>query len=543
MGAEVKMVRRNVIAALGVATALAVAGCGGGGSTSSKTTGLTKSIYTAGTPGGTPVHGGTVTIARPEAPESMDPLTVGPPGESDLEVAIFDQLTESFAPSEEPQPALAQSWSTSTDGKTITFHIRSGVQFSNGEPLTAEDVLYSLNRLTLPNASDHFLSTLWEKVSSPAPLTVVVQLKKPTPAFVDDVSYVGASIVPKRLIEHEGQKAFAVHPVGSGPFEISSANPGNTTVTMVRNPHYWRPGLPYLEKLVWNQVTEANSRVLAVRSGAATIATDAAFSQVATLRSTPGVRLLVEPLSGSAEEIFNDAAHPFNEVNVRRAIAYATPVSSIIKSVYGGLGLPSNDVFGNMVKYWDPHAPYFPYDIAKAKELLKGTSVPNGFNMTILIPAGEPELALTAAIEQNAWSQIGVHAKIETLQPSSAFSNYFAGKYQFFIEPPEGSVIETHFPDSPSLQAEDYPDSGTKSSGSNYNSPKATELIRKAVTTQSESEREKLFGEIQELVNFKEAGYLSIAFLPKLTLVSDKLRGFEVPPTGYYRMERAWLEN
>jgi peptide/nickel transport system substrate-binding protein len=541
MGAEVMMVRRNVIAALGVATALAVAGCGGG-SSSSKTTGLTKSIYTGGTPGGTPVHGGTLTIARPEAPESLDPLTVGPPGESDMEIAIFDQLTESFAPTEEPQPALAQSWSASADGKVITFHIRPGVRFSNGEPLTAEDVVYSLDRLTLPNASDHFLSTLWEKVGSPAPLTVVVQLKKPTPAFVDDLSYVATSIVPKHLIEREGQKAFTVHPVGTGPFEVSSATPGNTTVTMVRNPHYWRPGLPYLEKLVWNQVTEANARALAVRSGAATVATDVAFSQAASLRSTPGVRLLVEPLSGSAEEIFNDAFHPLNEVNVRRAIAYATPVNSIIKSVYGGLGMPSNDVFGNGVKYWSSHAPYFPYDIAKAKELLKQSSVPNGFNMTIMIPAGEPEIALTASIEQNAWAQIGIHAKIETLQPSSAFANFFAGKYQFFIEPPEGSVIETYLPDSPSLEAEDYPDSGTKSSASNYNSPKATELIRKAVTTQSESEREKLFSEIQELVNFKEAGYLSIAFLPKLTLVGDKLRGFEVPPTGYYRMERAWLE-
>jgi ABC-type transport system substrate-binding protein len=162
--------------------------------------------------------------------------------------------------------------------------------------------------------------------------------------------------------------------------------------------------------------------------------------------------------------------------------------------------------------------------------------------MTIIVPNSEPELALTASIEQSAWAQIGIHANIETLQATSAFSDWFAEKYQYFIEPPEGSVIETYAPDSPSLEAEDFPDSGTHSSFSNYNDPEVTEKIRRAVTSQSEAERAQLFAEVQADVNFKDAGYISIAFLPKLTVVSEKLRGFEVPPTGYYRMQYAWLQ-
>jgi peptide/nickel transport system substrate-binding protein len=537
--------RPRLLAILCIGVALACAGCGGSSNSGGGAFSLNAkaSFYTGGTPGGTPVRGGTVVIDRSEAPSTLDPVESGLPGEILPVLSVFDQLTETFPGSDkEPQPGLAQSWTISPSGLLVTLHIRPGVKFSNGEPLTGEDVVYSLERLSLPTASAHFLTTFWSKVSLAGPMTVQIQLKKPTPSLLDDLSYVPTSIVPKKVVEREGQKQFALHPIGTGPFMIKSVTSSYSTIMMVANPHYWRAGQPYLERVIWNQVPEGNARVLAVRSGAATIATGIPFSQAGSLRSTPSARLLIEPLSGSAEEIVNNASSPLNEVNVRRALAYAIPRQQIIKSVYGGLGLPSNDVLGDDVKYWDPRVPTFPYDIAKAKELLKQSSVPHGFNMTITLPSGAPELALTAAIQQSAWAQIGVHVKIESLEPTSALNNFFTGKYQLYLYTPEDSVVETYAPDEVSLLDEDYPDSGNHSGDSYYNSPHVTELLRKAVTTTNEAEQGKLFGEIQYLVNFKEAGYFSVAFVPALTLVSPSLRGFEVPPTGYFRLEKAWLQ-
>lgn len=528
-----------------MSAALALAGCGGSTVTGAGVDGgqhSEASFYTGGTPGGTPVRGGTVVIDRPEAPTSLDPLEAGLPGETVMALAVFDQLAETFPGSDkEPQPALARSWSVSPDGLTVTLHIREGVEFSDGEPLTGEDVVYSLDRLASPAAITHYLSALWTKVTLAGPMTVVIHLKKPTPALIDDLSISSNSIVPKKLIEREGQKQFARHPIGTGPFMVTSTTPGNTTVKMVRNPHYWRHGEPYLDGLVWNQVAEANARMLAVRSGAATVATNLPFSQATSLKQTPGVRLLVQPFSGSLWEIVNNAVHPFNEINVRRALAYATPREAIIKSVYSGLGEPSNNVFGSQVKYWDPSVPAFPYDIAKAKELLRRSSVPNGFDMTILIPNSEPELALIASIEQSSWAKIGVHVKVESLDVTSAISRWLTQKYQVFIPTTETSIVESPGPDQPALECEDFIDGGIRSCFSNYNSPKAIALVRRAITSQSESERKKLFGELQYLVNFTEAGHLSIAFIPRLTLVAPSLRGFSVPPTGYFRMEQAWL--
>jgi peptide/nickel transport system substrate-binding protein len=534
---------RRLLAIVCAGAALACAGCGGSGTDASLSVGSKASFYTGGTPGGTPVHGGTIVIDRSEAPNTLDPVESGLPGEILPVLSIFDQLTETFPGADkEPQPGLAQSWTVSPNGLLVTLHIRPGVKFSNGEPLTGEDVLYSLHRLSLPNASAHFLTTFWSGVSLTGPMTVQIHLKKRTPSLLDDLSYVPTSIVPKKVVEREGQKKFALHPIGTGPFMIESVSPSFNTITMVRNPHYWRAGQPYLDRVVWNQVPEGNARVLAVSSGAATVATGIPFSQTPSLRHSPGVKLLIEPLSGSAEEIVNNASRPLNEVNVRRALAYAIPREQIIKSVYGGLGVSSNDVLGNQVQYWDPHVPTFPYDIAKAKELLKHSSVPHGFNLTMTLPGGAPEIALTAAIQQSAWAKIGVHAKIEALEPTASLNNLFTGKYQLYLYTPEDSVVETYAPDEVSLLDEDYPDSGNSAGDSYYNSPQVIELLRKAVTTPNAAERSKLFGEVQYLVNYEDAAYLSVAFVPSLTLVSPSLRGFEVPPTGYFRLERAWLQ-
>ncbi len=539
--------RRWALAALAALAIPVVAGCGGSSATnSSGNPGLSNaqsSIYTPATPGGTPVRGGTAVIDRAEAPESFDPVNAGPPGETVMDLAIFDQLAETFpGANKEPQPGLAKSWTVSKNGLSVVFQIRPGVEFSNGEPLTGEDVVFSLKRLEEPEAVSHFASTLWKRVVLIGPMTVEVQLKKPSPGLIGDLSQSNTSIMPKKVFQKEGEKAFALHPIGTGPFIVTGTTPGNTTVTMARNPHYWRHGRPYLDRLVWNQVPEANSRVLAVRSGAATIATGTPFSQAASLKKTPGVRLLVRPFSGSAWEIVNNGVAPLNEVNVRRALAYATPREEIIKSVYHGLAEMPNNVFGNQLKDWDPSVPTFRYDIAEARRLLKHSSVPNGFDVTIVIPTGEPEVALTAAIEQSAWAQIGVHVKIEALQPSSAINKWFNLKYQIVMPPPEFSVVENPGPDQAALECEDYVDSGINACESNYHSPKAIALIRKATTEQNSSVRRKLFGQIQRLVNFEEAGYLSIAFVPTLTLVSDSLRGFDNPPTGYFRMEQAWLQ-
>jgi peptide/nickel transport system substrate-binding protein len=530
--------RRYGLALIGGVLLTVVTGCGSSSNTTpTSSSGSHASFYTGGTPGGTPVRGGRIVIDQAEVPTTMDPLASVVTGNNDAILQVSEGLVQTVPGSKEVQPDLATSWTLSSDEKTYTFHIREGVKFSSGEPLTGEDVVYSIERWKLPISS--YGSILWphvKRVYLSGPMTVELQLKQPFPSIVQDLAFAPLAIVSKKAVESEGEKAFALHPVGTGPFVLKNSTPGYTTMDMVRNPHYWRAGQPYVDELVYNQVLEANARILAVRSGAATIGLSAPFSQVASLKSTPGVKLLIEELSSSSCAFFNDAQAPFNEVNVRKALNYATPSEQIIKTVFKGLGTPSNDFPTNQFKYYDSTVPSFSYDIAKAKALLKDSKVPNGFSTSILIYGGEPNSTLIASILQSAWAQIGVHLSIQSAEPTTFESNLTKGNYQIALYTPELIVPENYVPDLDSFYY-----TGDPGTGSYFKSPRVTPLVEKATATPNETVRAKLFAEVQRIANWEEAAFLNIAYVPQLNLVSNSLRGFTYQPNSYYHMGEAWL--
>lgn len=530
------------LAAVCIAAALAAAGCGGSSSNNSKLAASGKaSFYTAGTPGGTPVHGGTVVIDGPNVPSTFNPYVGASPAQDEI-YQIEDQLFEPMPMPGNPsqvklEPALLSSWSVSSNGLLYTFHVRPGVRFSNGEPLTGEDVLYSLKKIESPTNSAVTDTKPWKKISLVGPMTVQLQLSKPQSALPELLAVYQASIVPKRLYEREGGTAFGLHPIGTGPFVLKSATPGFTTVREVRNPHYWRNnGQPYVNELVWDQVESPNSRVLAVRSGSATVALDIPYSQVASLKAIAGVRMLVAPEWGASINVFNRAKAPFNEPDVTKALLYATPREEILKTVYKGVGEPANSIWGKL-KYWDSKVPLYPYDLAKAKELLKHSSVPNGFNMTISYMSGETEGELVSSILQSAWAKIGVHAKVQSLPSATLYSDFFSGKTQFVVFPPEEGFSNVFSPYYISF----YMDN----SEPGWAPPLRSEAIAKleqARNSTSEAEQEKLYGELQYDTYFKEPVAQSIVTLASLNLVSNSLHGFQMLPDTYMRMEQAWLQ-
>jgi peptide/nickel transport system substrate-binding protein len=274
-----------------------------------------------------------------------------------------------------------------------------------------------------------------------------------------------------------------------------------------------------------------------VRSGSADVGAAIPYGQAASLKATTGVKMLVGPEWGASYNWFNRAKAPFNEVNVRRALMYATPREEIIKAVYKGLGEPANSPWGQL-KYWDSKVPYYPYDLAKAKELLKDSSVPNGFNMVIEVTGGETEGELLASILQSSWARIGVHASIHSLSSASLTSNFFSGKYSFTVWPPQAGYSLVFDPDA-AVQvyfATTEPGFGPPAS--------AAFLAKagKASLSESESERAALFSELQYDAYQKEALFMPVVNLVSLNLVSDSVRGFQVMPNTLIRMEQVWLQ-
>jgi peptide/nickel transport system substrate-binding protein len=544
LATNLKSMSRCVLAALGVIGGLAIAGCGGSGGSGAGDAGNGKggsqaSFYTGWPLGGTPVRGGRVVIDGPEVPTtfipSRDPQAINTVSQ------VYDELFE-LVPGKtagaQPvvEPALASSWTVSPNHLTYTFHIRPGVHFSNGQPLTGEDVVFSLKQAVEPLSLAHSFTTAWKKISLTGPMTVQVQLSRPQLPLIETLDYYGFGIVCKKAYEQEGAKQYAQHPVGTGPFMVQSTAPGFTTINMVRNPHYWRSGEPYLNEVVFKQVESDNARILAVRSGAATIAQQIPYAQAASLRGTSGVKMLIGPVWGASYNSFNRAKPPYNEVNVRRALMYATPREQIIKSVYKGLGTPANTLWGRL-KYWDPKVPLYPYDLTKAKELLKHSSVPNGFSVTLGVAAGESEGELFASILQSSWAQIGVHVTIQTLPSATLYANFFAGKYDFDVFSPEQGFDVYFNPDGIAL----YFDTTEPGFG-----PPASALfvkrLHEASTASNDATRAKLFAKLQYQGYWEEALFMPVVNLVSLNLVSESLRGFQELPSSTLRMEQVWLQ-
>jgi peptide/nickel transport system substrate-binding protein len=534
--------RLGALLMAGLASLILVAGCGSSSTTSPSSSNgggsSSASFYTGWPTGGTPVRGGTLTVAEAEATNTLNPYegTTGqqPTGQ------IFDELVELLpGKGSEPklEPGLATSWTISPNHLVYTFHLREGVHFSNGETVTGEDVAFSLKQTLLPTSPGQSLTTDWKRVSLAGPMTVQIELVKPQVTLLENLDTFFFAIVPKAVYQREGAKAFGLHPIGTGPFMIAHVSPGFAEIALKRNPHYWRSGEPYLNEIVFKLVESDNSRVLAVRSGAAQLGASIPYAQAASLRATPGVKMLIGPEWGASYNWFNRAKAPFNEIDVRRALMYATPREEIIKSVYKGLGTPANSPWGRL-RYWDSKVPYYPYDLAKAKELLKASSVPHGFNMTIEVTGGETGGQLLASILQSSWARIGVHASIDSLSSAALSSNFFSGKYNFTVWPPLAGYSLVFDPDA---AAKVY----FTTSESGFGPPASKEFVamtEKASTATDEAERARLFGEMQYDAYQKEALFMPVVDLVSLNLVGDSVRGLEVLPNTFIRMEQVWLQ-
>ncbi|MEZ4515960.1 MAG: ABC transporter substrate-binding protein [Chloroflexota bacterium] len=188
--------------------------------------------------------GGTVVMARDSEPLTLNPIGASDNGSIFMIVQIFDTLVETQdAPI--PQPALAESWTVSDDSMTWTFNLREGVQFSNGDPVTCEDVQFSIDRFADPeiNVSYGGFGSSIESTECVDESTFVIQLNRVEGAFLDYLSTFIPSVIPKAVYEEMGDEAFGEMPIGSGPYMVKEWERGQRLV-LERNPYYWKEGSP-----------------------------------------------------------------------------------------------------------------------------------------------------------------------------------------------------------------------------------------------------------------------------------------------------------
>ena len=402
-------------ALLALVLAAFLAGCGGG------------SDGTAATGSAPPRAGGTLTLAEVEEVESFVPTK--PTGETSIH--MIGQVTEPLIrtnPKSELEPWLAKSYEPSADHLTWTFHLQPGVTFSNGKPLTADDVVFSLEKVRT-SALWTFLFERVKKVRAKGSATVVIEMKQPDSALPAELSVFAANIVPKNY-GGLSEKEFAEHPIGTGPFTLSSWQRGQS-LTLTRNPKYWRQGEPLLDKIEVRTATDPNSRVAQLRSGELEAILAPPFAQIAQLESEPGFEIgryswaLINMVNLSSKSA------AFEDIRAREAFDLAIDRDNIIQTAAAGNGKPAGSWVPSSVPDWDPSIKPTEQDMAQAKRLLaEAVKAGSDPSFTMLYAAEDPYWTAATQVMQQELSEAGFEVKLQPLDISALTEAYFAGEYE-----------------------------------------------------------------------------------------------------------------
>ena len=214
-------------------------------------------------------RGGTLTLARPDDPLSLDPVIPSDNGSIYALAQICESLVLADDTGKGLVPGLAESWAASPDGLTVTYKLRDGVQFSNGKPMTVDDAVFSLQRVSKPDTSYGFAFEAVKSIEKADESHLKITLKAPYATLNSALSLFSAAVISKADFEKD-PKGFGQKPVCTGPFMVDSYEHGSQLV-LVPNPHYWQKGedgkpLPYVDKAVLKYVPESNSRVLGLQN-------------------------------------------------------------------------------------------------------------------------------------------------------------------------------------------------------------------------------------------------------------------------------------
>ncbi|MEM7225875.1 MAG: ABC transporter substrate-binding protein [Pseudomonadota bacterium] len=291
--------------------------------------------------------GGTmVMLVQPEPPSLASYLsTSGPIGM--VTSKVFDGLLE-YDLDLQPQPSLAESWDVTDDGLTMTFKLREGVKFHDGQPLTSEDVAFSIMdvaKVTHPRGPNTFRSVT--EIETPDDNTVILKLEKPAPYMMMAFSGYETPILPKHIYGEGDLRAHpnANKPIGSGPFKFAEWRKG-TLIRLDKNEDYWKEGQPHLDRIVARFIPDASTRTAALEKGEAHFAALGAvpFNDAKKLAANDELMVTTkghELISPVAEILLNTRRAPLNDVAVRQAIAYAIDRNFVIDNIWFGYGKPA----------------------------------------------------------------------------------------------------------------------------------------------------------------------------------------------------------
>lgn len=455
--------RRTVI---GTPLALLAAGCFSGQQAGPRGQGEDEAA-------GDPVPGGVYRLALPSDAPSLDPhressfnthITVG---------AVYSKLVDFKTGPDLPYGSmelegdLAEEWEVSEDGSTWTFHLRRGVRFHdvppvNGREFTSDDVVATMQRILELPGQQKYLVDMVDSVDAPDDYTVVFRLTMPFAAFDQNMADHFMWILPREGIE--GDFDLAQQAIGTGPFVLDSWEQDQER-SYSKHPNYFLEGQPYLDGIRVTIVPDQHAMLAAFRTGKVDTLTGLSSQEEqvrALVQENPEVRLLEEQSLVASFIYMNQAAEPFNDLQVRKAVSLAVDYQAMAKALRPGEtgGTPTGPITSTLFGGLPPEemVRLQPYAPDEAKRLLAEAGHPNGFSTRMITTNGYGETVLREAqwVQQDL-GKIGIEVELDVQDYATYFTQSFAGQ-EYEI----GFGLETPFLSADTLLSSIYASDGSR---------------------------------------------------------------------------------
>lgn len=374
--------------------------------------------------------GGSIVITYKDDVATLDPAIGYDWQNWSMIKSIFDGLMDYVPGTTDLRPGLAESYDISDDGMVFTFHLRPGVKFHNGREMTADDVKYSLDRVTNPatqspgagffgsiagyDAMADGSATELSGVKVIDPATVEITLSRPDATFLHVMALNFASVVPKEAVDEYGAD-FGKHPVGTGSYKLGEWTIGQRLV-FEKNADNWREGVPYLDQITFEVGQEPVVALLRLQNGEVDVPGDgippAKFQEVMA-DPEQAARVVEGGQLHTGYITLNVTTPPLDKKEVRQAINMAINKDRIVQIINGRAVPATQPLPPSMPGYTKDYKGY-PYDPEKAKAMLAEAGLPDGFDTELYVMNTDPNPRIAQAIQQDL-AAIGVRASIQSL--------------------------------------------------------------------------------------------------------------------------------
>lgn len=488
--------------------------------------------------------GGDLTIAIPSDVVSLSTQGSNDVPSSNVAENIYETLTV-LNEDQEVEPGLAEDWEE-VDETTWDFHLREGVEFHDGEELTAEVVKMNFDRLVdeeigSPRA---FLFEAVESTEVVDDYTIRFNLEYPYAPLLANLAHNGTGIMSPAIIEEdyaqleEGGDVDSYinqNPVGTGPFEYEEWTPGEKLV-LKRNENYWGDAAK-LDTVTFKVVSEQSSRIAELESGVSHIADAIGPNNVSRVEGMADADVLQAPSVSLSYVGFNVQSEPFDDERVRKAVSMAINKDEIIEGVYNGVGIPAVGPLAPPVFGYDDSVSGLDYDVDAAKDLLAEAGYEDGFSTTIWTNDNEQRVDTAVAI-QSQLKDIGIDVKIEELEWGAYLERTANGEHDMFILGWSTVTSDADYGMFPLFHSSAVGDPGNRSFLEN---DELDEILEEARRETDPDARQELYTQAQEML-VELAPMIYVHHQEYLLGVNSSVKDFGINAQGIYQLRDAYIE-